>query len=411
MKFENLGLHPNILQALSDKGYENPTPIQEKAIPIVLAKKDLLGIAQTGTGKTAAFSIPIIQLLSESQPKNCIRSLILTPTRELAIQIEENVKTYSRNTGLKTTVIFGGVKQAEQVRKIRAGIDILIATPGRLLDLIQQNILRLNGIEILVLDEADRMLDMGFVHDVKRIINLIPTKRQTLFFSATMPDSIAGLAKEILNQPEKVEVAPESTVAEKIEQQVYFTNRDLKKQVLLHIFEERNIKQALIFTKTKHGADRLARFLQQSKIASQAIHGDKAQNKRQQVLSDFKTGKLTALVATDIAARGIDIDRLAFVINYEIPNVPETYVHRIGRVGRAGNDGVAIGIVEPEEIQDFKAIEKLIRLNVPVVNNHPYPQTDKVMTAQEKKEANKEKDRQKRLLIEKARASGKMRRR
>ncbi|MBU2020341.1 MAG: DEAD/DEAH box helicase, partial [Bacteroidetes bacterium] len=336
---------------------------------------------------------------------------ILTPTRELAIQIQENVMTYSENSQLKSTVIFGGVKQADQVRKIRAGIDILIATPGRLLDLIQQRIINLSGIEILVLDEADRMLDMGFVHDVKKIIALIPKRRQTLFFSATMPESIAGLAREILNNPTKIEVTPESTVAEKIEQQVYLTNRDLKKQLVLHIMQEKNIQQALIFTKTKHGADRLARHLQQNNIPSQAIHGDKAQNKRQQVLSDFKNGKITALVATDIAARGIDIDKLAFVINYEVPNVPETYVHRIGRVGRAGQDGVALTLVEPEELIDLKGIEKLINQKLDQQTKHPYPQTDRVMTNQEKKEANKEKDRLKRIQIEKARASGKTRRR
>lgn len=394
MTFTDLELDNSILKALEVKGYTTPTPIQQQAIPIVLEQQDLLGVAQTGTGKTAAFAIPIIQLLShsESSVKN-IRALIVTPTRELAIQIEENIEAYAKFTDIRHTVIFGGVKQHEQVRKLRKGVDILVATPGRLLDLMDQKIISLNGIELFVLDEADRMLDMGFINDIKRILKVLPKKRQSLFFSATMPNDIQQLSKQILHHPKKVEVTPTATTAETVNQVVYFTNRTDKQKLVLHLLKDESMDQVLIFTRTKRGADRLARELSKKKIRAAAIHGDKAQNQRQRALSDFKSGKLRVLVATDIAARGIDIDKLAYVINYEIPNIPETYVHRIGRVGRAGETGTAISISEPEENAFVKDIEKTIKEKIPTVSNHPFPQTEKPMTKEEKKEWEKEKKR------------------
>lgn len=394
MTFTDLELDNSILKALEVKGYTTPTPIQQQAIPIVLEQQDLLGVAQTGTGKTAAFAIPIIQLLShsESSVKN-IRALIVTPTRELAIQIEENIEAYAKFTDIRHTVIFGGVKQHEQVRKLRKGVDILVATPGRLLDLMDQKIISLNGIELFVLDEADRMLDMGFINDIKRILKVLPKKRQSLFFSATMPNDIQQLSKQILHHPKKVEVTPAATTAETVNQVVYYTNRADKQKLVLHLLKDESMNQVLIFTRTKRGADRLARDLSKKKINAAAIHGDKAQNQRQRALSDFKSGKMRVLVATDIAARGIDIDKLAYVINYEIPNIPETYVHRIGRVGRAGETGTAISISEPEENAFVKDIEKTIKEKIPTVSNHPFPQTDKPMTKEEKKEWEKEKKR------------------
>lgn len=396
MTFKDLELNTSILKALSDKGYSTPTPIQQQAIPIVLKKTDLLGVAQTGTGKTAAFAIPIIQHLEERKVEHRdIRALIVTPTRELAIQIEENIEAYSKYTDLKHTVIFGGVKQHEQVRKIRSRVDILVATPGRLLDLMNQNIVSLKKLEIFVLDEADRMLDMGFIHDIKKILKELPKKRQSLFFSATMPDNIQQLSRQILYKPQKVEVTPESTTAETVQQQVYFTNRSTKKDLLLSLLKNPKMKQVLVFARTKHGADRLARDLSRKKINAAAIHGDKAQNHRQRSLSNFKSGELRVLVATDIAARGIDIDKLNYVVNYDIPNIPETYVHRIGRVGRAGETGIAISICEPEENVFIADIEKQIRSKIPVVENHEFPQTEKPMTKAEKKEWEKEKQRKK----------------
>lgn len=413
MNFKHLGLIDPILQALSDKSYTDPTPIQIQAIPVVLEGKDLLGIAQTGTGKTAAFAIPIIQRLENDKHVNRnrkIRSLVITPTRELAIQIHENFKAYSKHTDLKSNVIFGGVKQGSQVNRLKAGTDILVATPGRLLDLMNQKLVSIQNIEYFVLDEADRMLDMGFIHDIKKIIQQLPIERQTLFFSATMPENIVELSRKILKNPVRVEVSPVSTAAETVQQFICHTNKDLKKELLVHLIKERNIKQVLIFERTKHGADKIARFLIKQKIKAAAIHGDKAQNHRQKVLDQFKNGELTALVATDIAARGIDIDRLQYVINLDIPNISETYVHRIGRVGRAGETGTAISIAEPEEKGFLKDIEKLINKKIDVLEGHPFPQTDKLMTKEEKKAFEAEKQRRKKEFFENRKKSGNFRR-
>lgn len=399
MTFKELNIIEPILKALADKGYVEPTPIQEKAIPLILEEKDLLGVAQTGTGKTAAFAIPIIQLIEKNkeseQGKKLIKALIVTPTRELAIQIDENIKEYSKNTDLTHTVIFGGVKQHAQVKKLNQGIDILTATPGRLLDLINQRHIRIDQIKLFVLDEADRMLDMGFINDIRKLLKIIPEKRQSLFFSATMPQNIIDLSNKILDNPIKVEVTPASSTAETIQQVMYYTNRADKGALLIEILKERNIDQALVFTRTKHGADRVARNLTKKGIQAYSIHGDKAQNQRQKSLKLFKEGSIQVLVATDIAARGIDIDKLKYVINYEIPNLPETYVHRIGRSGRAGEEGIAIGIAEPEENQFVKDIEKLIGIKIEVAQSANYPQTDKPMTAAEKKEWEKEKQKRK----------------
>ncbi len=401
MKFEDLGLIEPILKALRDKEYVRPTKIQEKAIPLVLNRKDVMGCAQTGTGKTAAFAIPIIQLIQKIEMRKPakgyvpIRSLIVTPTRELAIQIDENIEAYSKHTDIRHTVIFGGVKQYSQVQKLKRGVHILTATPGRLLDLVSQGIISLDKVKLFVLDEADRMLDMGFIHDVKRIIKMLPKERQSLFFSATMPDSIVSLANSMLVNPTKIEVAPVSSAAETVQQYVYYTNKSSKRSLLLHILKNPEMDQVLVFCRTKHGSDKIAKFLKQKDISAAAIHGDKAQNQRQKSLKNFKDGRIRVLVATDIAARGIDIDKLGFVINFEIPNESETYVHRIGRSGRAGESGVAISISEPEENAYIRAIEQLIKKKLQIVKDHPFPQTDKPMTAAEKKEANKEKQRRK----------------
>lgn len=399
MTFKELNIIEPILKALADKGYVEPTPIQEKAIPLILEEKDLLGVAQTGTGKTAAFAIPIIQLIEKDianeQGSKIIKALIVTPTRELAIQIDENIKEYSKNTDLTHTVIFGGVKQHAQVKKLRQGIDILTATPGRLLDLINQRHIRIDQIKLFVLDEADRMLDMGFINDIRKLLKIIPEKRQSLFFSATMPQNIIDLSNKILDRPIKVEVTPASSTAETIQQVMYYTNRSDKGALLIEILKERNIEQALVFTRTKHGADRVARNLTKKGIQAYSIHGDKAQNQRQKSLKLFKEGSIQVLVATDIAARGIDIDKLKYVINYEIPNLPETYVHRIGRSGRAGEEGIAIGIAEPEENQFVKDIEKLIGIKIEVAKSVNYPQTEKPMTTAEKKQWEKEKQKRK----------------
>ncbi|MEI7801836.1 MAG: DEAD/DEAH box helicase, partial [Bacteroidota bacterium] len=339
MSFENLNLIEPILRALKTEGYTTPTPIQEQSIPIILQRKDLLGCAQTGTGKTAAFAIPILQILNAGMhdikgPRN-IKALILTPTRELAIQIQESFSAYGKHVGLKNLVIFGGVSQHSQVIALRNGIDILIATPGRLLDLMQQRYVHLNHIELFVLDEADRMLDMGFLQDVKRVIAKLPHKRQTLFFSATMPSEIQKLADTILVHPEKVAVTPVSSTVEAITQAMYFVDREQKKNLLIHLLQDKTIKSALIFSRTKHGADKIVKELVRAGIRAEAIHGNKSQNNRQRALTNFKEGKIRVLVATDIAARGIDVDELSHVINYDLPNVAETYVHRIGRTGRA----------------------------------------------------------------------------
>ena len=399
MKFNELDIIEPILKALSDKNYTQPTTIQEKAIPLILKRNDILGSAQTGTGKTAAFAIPIIQFIHNAEEKQKgkprISALIVTPTRELAIQIDENIKEYSRYTNVKHTVIFGGVKQASQVNKLKAGVDILVATPGRLLDLISQRIINLKSVNVFVLDEADRMLDMGFIHDIRKLLEILPERRQSLFFSATMPQNIVDLSRKILKNPKKIEVSPVSSTAETIQQYLYYTNRLDKKNLLLHILKDEKLDQVLLFAKTKHGADRIARNLKSKKISAAAIHGDKAQNQRQKALQEFKNGKIRVLVATDIAARGIDIDKLKYVINYEIPNIPETYVHRIGRSGRAGEDGTAISICEPEENAFVKDIEKLINKKIKLVDNNPFPQTEKPMTAAEKKEWEKEKQKRK----------------
>ena len=399
MKFQDLNLINPILKALEEKNYSQPTPIQAKAIPKVIEGFDLLGVAQTGTGKTAAFSIPIIQhiykQIQNEKGYTKLRALILTPTRELAIQIDENIKEYSRYTKIYHTVIFGGVKQGRQVQEINKGVDILIATPGRLLDLISQGHISLKEIEMFVLDEADRMLDMGFIHDIKKLLKMLPYKRQSLFFSATMPPKITALSKEILNQPVRVEVTPQSSTAQTIEQVVYFTNRTSKKDLLVHILKDKAIKQVLVFTKTKHGADRVVKHLKRKFIKSAAIHGDKAQNQRQNALNAFKSGEIRVLVATDIASRGIDINKLQYMINFDIPHEPETYVHRIGRTGRAGEEGKAISISEPEDNIFVKEIETLIQQKIPVIKEHPYLQTDKPMTEKERKEWNKEKQKRK----------------
>ncbi|MBN1597231.1 MAG: DEAD/DEAH box helicase [Bacteroidales bacterium] len=399
MQFEDLGLIESILKALKEENYTQPTPIQEKAIPLILKGNDVLGSAQTGTGKTAAFAMPILQhlfydYLKHNNPHR-IKALIITPTRELAIQIGESFTVYGKYTGIKNTVIFGGVTQGKQTEALRQGVDILVATPGRLLDLMDQGIIRLKDVEYFVLDEADRMLDMGFIHDIRKIIERLPAKRQSLFFSATMPPKIVELSKRILNNPQKVEVSPVSSTAETIQQYLYYTNKSTKKDILLHILQDESIDQVLLFARTKHGADKVARFLAKKKISAASIHGDKAQNQRQKALTNFKIGKIRVLVATDIAARGIDIDKLKYVINYDIPNVPETYVHRIGRSGRAGEDGTAISICEPEENSFISDIEKLIKLKIQLVSDNPFPQTEKPMSEAEKKEFEKEKQKRK----------------
>jgi ATP-dependent RNA helicase RhlE len=380
MSFEKLDLIEPIKRALKTEGYETPTPIQEQAIPIILQRKDLLGCAQTGTGKTAAFAIPIIQILHLSENmgpgRRKIKALIVTPTRELAIQIGESFSAYGRHAGLKHTVIFGGVGERPQTDALRAGVDILIATPGRLLDLMNQGYIDLRSLELFVLDEADRMLDMGFIHDVKRIIAELPKQRQSLFFSATMPSDIVKLSATILSNPVKVEITPEVTTAEKVEQQMYMVNYADKRSLLLHVIDNPEIVSALVFTRTKHGADKVVQFLNKNGHQAQAIHGNKSQSARQKALTEFKNGKLRILVATDIAARGIDVDDLSHVINYEIPNIPETYVHRIGRTGRAGQSGIAISFCDNTEILFLRDIQRLISQTIPVVNDHPYAMTD-----------------------------------
>lgn len=375
MTFNDLGLIPEILKALSEEGYSSPTPIQEQAIPIVAKGIDLLGCAQTGTGKTAAFAIPILQQLADRHDERRhrhIKVLVLTPTRELAIQIEESFKAYGRHLPLKSAVIFGGVSQVPQVDALRKGIDILIATPGRLLDLIQQRHVSLRDIGIFVLDEADRMLDMGFIHDVKRVVALLPTQRQTLFFSATMPPEIQKLANTILHNPEKVEVTPVSSTAETVSQSVYMVEKADKRHLLEWLLKDPKIDRVLVFTRTKHGADRVAKGLKRADISAEAIHGDKSQNARQRALSSFKEGSIRVLVATDIAARGIDVEELAYVINFDIPEVAETYVHRIGRSGRAGASGTAFSFCMTEERPYWTAIEKLIKMKIPVIGGHPF---------------------------------------
>lgn len=399
MRFSDLELEQPILKALNEQGYTQPTPIQAQAIPYILKGQDVLGSAQTGTGKTAAFAIPIIQQLLQDglsqQGKRPIRALIVTPTRELAIQIDDNFKAYTKHTRLRSTVIFGGVKQQAQVTALARGVDVLVATPGRLLDLMAQGYISLKTVRYFVLDEADRMLDMGFIHDIKKLLAVLPTQRQSLFFSATMPKSILKLSQQILTHPQKVAVHAVSSTAETIQQFVYPTNKTTKKDLLLHLLKTPDLDQALVFSRTKHGADRIVRHLKKKGISCAAIHGGKSQNQRQKALKQFKTNDIRLLVATDIAARGIDINKLRYVINYDIPNEPETYVHRIGRAGRAGEEGIALSLCEPEENAYVKGIEKLIKRQIEVVTTHPFPQTDSPMTAEERKVFEKEKQRRK----------------
>ena len=374
MKFENLGLTRSILSALKQQGYQSPTPIQEQAIPAALAGRDVLGCARTGTGKTCAFAAPILQRLAAQQKKGRpIRALILTPTRELAIQIQECFEAYGANLPLKSVVIFGGVGQNPQVEAIKAGCDILVATPGRLKDLHDQGHIALDKLEIFVLDEADRMLDMGFIHDVKKILTWLPQQKQTLFFSATMPKEITQLVDSLLHDPVKIAVDPVSSPVEVIAQSVYFVDKGNKTPLLVKLLAEQSIPSALVFTRTKHGANRVARDLEKAKVSAAAIHGNKSQTARQAALAGFKEGSVRVLVATDIAARGLDIEDLQCVFNYNLPEVPETYVHRIGRTGRAGKDGRAISFCDFSEQELLRAIEKLIGKKVPVVEGHPFP--------------------------------------
>jgi ATP-dependent RNA helicase RhlE len=380
LNFEQLNVIAPILKAVESQGYTNPTPIQQQAIPVALAGRDLLGCAQTGTGKTAAFAIPIIQLLhlqqEEGKQRQGIKALILTPTRELAIQIQESFTDYGKHTNLKHIAIYGGVSQYHQVSALKRGIDILIATPGRLLDLMQQRYVSLQNIEMFVLDEADRMLDMGFINDVKKVISKLPEQKQTLFFSATMPAEIQKLSQMLLHNPVKIEVTPVSSTAEKIEQAVYFVEKQNKIPLLLHVLKNEGIESALIFTQTKHGADKLCKHLVRENIRAQAIHGNKSQNARQLALDNFKKKQIRVLVATDIAARGIDIDKLSHVINFDIPNIPETYVHRIGRTGRAEEEGKAISFCSMEEKMFMRDIQKITAQTIPIVHEHPYQMTN-----------------------------------
>ena len=374
MNFRDLGLTAPILRALTQEGYTDPTPIQRQAIPPALAGRDVLGCAQTGTGKTCAFAAPILQRLNQAVPNpRVIRALVLTPTRELAIQIQDSFVAYGCNLPLRSAVIFGGVGQQPQVDAIRRGLDILVATPGRLLDLHGQGLLDLSRIEIFVLDEADRMLDMGFIHDVKRVLKLLPEKKQTLFFSATMPPEVMGLVNGLLHDYVRVAVDPVSSPVEAIRQTLYYVDKANKTKLLAHLLEERGITSALVFSRTKHGANRIAQDLQKRGISAAAIHGNKSQTARVQALSDFKAGRVRVLAATDIAARGIDISELPFVFNYNLPDVAETYVHRIGRTGRAGHEGEAISFCQFDEKDELKAIEKLLGRAIPVVEGHPFP--------------------------------------
>ncbi|WP_281540536.1 DEAD/DEAH box helicase [Maribacter aestuarii] len=380
MTFKELGLAEPILKALEKEGYTEPTPIQEQAIPILLKGKDLLGVAQTGTGKTAAFGIPILHHLYEgislSQNKRKIKALVVTPTRELAIQIGESFTAYGKYTGLRNTVIFGGVKQGKQVNALRNGIDILIATPGRLLDLMNQGFITFRDLEFVVLDEADQMLDMGFIHDIKKIIAKLPSKRQSLFFSATMPKAIVELSSKMLGDFERVTIKPEQATAEKVEQGVYFVSKPNKPKLLVHLLNEKSNDSVLVFSRTKHGANKIVKKLAQADIRSAAIHGNKSQTARQKALGDFKDGKLKVLIATDIAARGIDVEELSLVVNYDLPNVSETYVHRIGRTGRADASGIALSFCDKEERPYLRDIEKLIRQAVPRMPEHQFVDND-----------------------------------
>ncbi|MCF6333807.1 MAG: DEAD/DEAH box helicase [Draconibacterium sp.] len=377
MTFEELEIIDPILRAIKEVGYTQPTPIQEKSIPSLLQRKDLLGCAQTGTGKTAAFAIPILQHIYNDKNLNGgfrnIKSLIVTPTRELAIQIEESFTKYGKYTGIKNTVIFGGVKQGGQTQTLRKGVDVLIATPGRLLDLMSQGFVSLRNVEYFVLDEADRMLDMGFIHDIRKIIAKLTIKRQSLFFSATMPLDIIQLSHKILGgKPEKVTVQPEQTTAEKVEQAVYFVNKRNKPKLLTHLLKTVEYESVLVFSRTKYGADKIVKFLKKVNIVAEAIHGNKSQGARQRALTNFKSGETKILVATDIAARGIDIKELSLVINFDLPNISETYIHRIGRTGRAGFSGIALSFCDVEERAYLRDIQKLINQRITVIEDHPF---------------------------------------
>lgn len=378
MTFEDLRIVPPILKALAAQGYTQPTPIQAQSIPILLRGKDLLGCAQTGTGKTAAFSIPVLQniyLDQQNSPQKGfrkIKALIVTPTRELAIQIGENFTAYARYTSIRNTVIFGGVKQGNQTQALKKGVDVLVATPGRLLDLMQQGFISLKHIEYFILDEADHMLDMGFIHDIRKLIAKIPEKRQSLFFSATMPPSIVTLSQKILGEYESVTIKPEQATAERVEQAVYFVSKPDKRKLLVHLLNSKPVQSVLVFSRTKFGADKIVKMLQKSDIKAEAIHGNKSQGARQRSLRDFKSGRVNVLVATDIAARGIDVDELSLVINYDLPNVSETYVHRIGRTGRASASGVALSFCDNEERSYLRDIEKLIKQDLPIISDNPF---------------------------------------
>ena len=376
MQFSDLGLIPALATAVAAEGYTQPTPIQTKAIPLVLTGGDLLGLAQTGTGKTAAFALPILQRLSKTDARPSsrrpIRCLVLTPTRELASQIGESFSVYGKHLPLRNTVIFGGVGMDAQKQALRAGMDILVATPGRLLDLAGQGLVDLKALEVFVLDEADRMLDMGFIHDVRRVIALLPRVRQTLFFSATMPREAQELADQLLKNPQTVAVAPPSTTVEKVDQEVFFVEKADKRSLLVDVLRDTGMRRVLVFSRTKHGANRIAEHLENNRVGAEAIHGNKSQNARERALANFKAGKIRVLVATDIAARGIDIDDVTHVVNFDVPEVPETYVHRIGRTARAGAAGMAMTFCEIDERADWRAIEKLTRQQVPIVEGHPY---------------------------------------
>ena len=401
MTFEQLELIEPIQKALTKEGYTIPTPIQAEAIPYVLDGYDLLGCAQTGTGKTAAFSIPIIQNLYNERQHGKVRgikALILTPTRELAIQIGESFTAYGKYTGVRHTVIFGGVGQKPQTDALERGVDVLIATPGRLLDLINQGFISLKYLDYFVLDEADRMLDMGFIHDIKRILPLLPKKRQSLFFAATMPPEIERLAGTILHEPQKVEVTPASSTVDKIDQSVYFVEKAEKVSLLTHLLKDSSLESVLVFTRTKHGADKVARVLAKANIGAEAIHGNKSQTARQRALTNFKDHTTRVLIATDIAARGIDVDHLSHVINYELPNVPETYVHRIGRTGRAGRSGVAYSFCDAEEVPYLKDIQKLIGKQIPVAGGNEFETADVKAAVAEKKEAIKQESKRRNMF-------------
>ncbi len=374
-KFADLGLRPPILRAVEEGGYQTMTPIQSKAIPIVLEGRDLIAVAQTGTGKTAAFSLPIIEMLVKGEGKRrpkTARSLILAPTRELAIQIEENIRKYAKYLHYKIALVYGGASQKSQVKAMAPGVDILIATPGRLIDLMNQGFINLADVEYFVLDEADRMLDMGFIRDIRKVVAALPIKRQTLFFSATMPTTVAQLAKTILSNPARVDVDPTVTTAEKVDQYVLMVPKGQKRKLLASILQDEAIKRAIVFTRTKHGANRVSKNLDQLGIKSNAIHGNKSQNARQKALAELRDGDIRVLVATDVAARGIDVDGITHVINFDLPNEPESYIHRIGRTARAGATGVSLSFCDHEERGYLRDIEKLIKQKISVMEDHPF---------------------------------------